>query len=164
VSATARAASSTHVRRATPRDLDRLVALWTAIAAHHASLEPIFALRRGAESELRALIGPLLRDRDAGVLVFEADGDLRGLCIVRIDRAPPIFRETQRAEITDLIVREDHRRRGIGSQLVGAAFEWMRRRGIDRVEVRVAARNREGQAFWRARGFDDLMDVLHRRL
>ncbi len=164
MSVAARAAASTQVRRATRRDLDRLVTLWTAIAAHHAPLDPIFALRPGAESELRALLGPLLRDRNAGVLVFEADGDLPGLCIVRIDRAPPVFRETQRAEITDLIVREERRRRGIGSQLVRAAFEWMRRRGIDRVEVRVAARNPEGQAFWRALGFDDLMDVLHRRL
>ena len=31
-------------------------------------------------------------------------------------------------------------------------------------EVRVASGNAEGQAFWRALGFDDLMDVLHKRL
>jgi hypothetical protein len=35
---------------------------------------------------------------------------------------------------------------------------------VGRVEVRVAARNSEGQAFWRALGFHDLMDVLQRRL
>jgi hypothetical protein len=33
-----------------------------------------------------------------------------------------------------------------------------------RVEVRVAARNAEGQAFWRALGFGDFVDVLDRRL
>ena len=40
----------------------------------------------------------------------------------------------------------------------------LRRNGMKRVEVRVASRNPEGQAFWRALGFGDLMDVLHRRL
>ena len=30
--------------------------------------------------------------------------------------------------------------------------------------IQVAHGNREGQAFWRALGFDPLMDVLHRRL
>jgi hypothetical protein len=32
------------------------------------------------------------------------------------------------------------------------------------VVVRVAVRNAEGQAFWRALGFSDWMDVLERRL
>ena len=36
--------------------------------------------------------------------------------------------------------------------------------GATRVEVRVAAYNDAGQAFWRAQGFGDFMDVLHRRL
>ena len=121
-------------------------------------------MRRGAESELRALLGAILRDPDAAVHVYEADGDVVGLCIVRIAHAPPIMEETQRAEITDLGVREDRRRLGIGRRLVRSAFDWLSVRGIDRVEVRVATANAEGQSFWRALGFDDLMDVLHRRL
>jgi ribosomal protein S18 acetylase RimI-like enzyme len=157
-------ASPGRVRRAEPRDLDRLAALWTAIAAHHAPLDPLFAMRRGAESELSALLGAILRDPDAAVHVYEADGDLVGLCIVRIAHAPPIMEETQRAEITDLGVREDRRRLGIGRRLVRSALDWLSLRGVERVEVRVATANAEGQAFWRALGFDDLMDVLHRRL
>jgi hypothetical protein len=35
---------------------------------------------------------------------------------------------------------------------------------VPRVEVRVAVRNAEGQAFWRALGYDDLVDVLQRPL
>ena len=73
-------------------------------------------------------------------------------------------RKFERAEITDLGVREGLRRRGIGRALVGAAADWITERGVARVEVRVAAGNREGQAFWRALGYGDLMDVLHRRL
>jgi hypothetical protein len=48
--------------------------------------------------------------------------------------------------------------------LAAAALDWTAERGVDRVEVRVASGNAEGQAFWRGLGFDDLMDVLQRRL
>ena len=76
----------------------------------------------------------------------------------------PILEETERAEITDVGVRPTHRRQGIARQLVAAAFDWIRDRGVERVELQVANGNVEGQAFWRALGFSDLMDVLHKRL
>ena len=87
-----------------------------------------------------------------------------GFCTAQIEAAPPVVQEKARAEITDLFVREDSRRRGIGRRLVEAVTEWLRERGVPRVEVRVAVRNAEGQAFWRALGYDDLVDVLQRPL
>ncbi len=153
-----------HVREAKPRDLDRVAAMWTAITHHHEVLDPVFAMRRDAASALRDLLDNLHRDRDATILVYDEAGDLPGICIVRIDHSPPIMEEVQRAEITDLGVREDERRRGIGGVLVDAALEWIRASGIARVEVQVARGNEEGQRFWRARGFGDLMDVLQLRL
>lgn len=152
------------VRAATPRDLDRVAAMWTAITEHHESLDPVFVMRRDADDALRDLLQHLHQDTDATILVYDDAGDLLGLCIVRIDHSPPIMHETTRAEITDLGVRRDARRRGIGGVLVDAALEWIRLSGIDRVEVQVATGNREGQAFWRARNFSELMDVLQLRL
>jgi len=152
------------VRLARLHDLDRVAALWTAITLHHRPIDPVFRMRAGAEGELRELLGSIHRDRDSAIFVYDQGGDLPGMCIVRIDSAPPIMQETERAEITDLGVREDARRRGVASALVEAAFEWVRQSGVARVEVHVASANVEGQAFWRARGFGDLMDVLHKRL
>lgn len=152
------------VRPARVQDLDRVAALWSAITDHHASLDPLFTMRRDAEGELRELLHALLRDPDAAILVYDVDGDLPGMCIVRIDHAPPILEEVERAEITDLGVRESLRRRGIGRALVAEALRFVESRGIRRVEVQVARGNVEGQAFWRSAGFGDFMDVLHKRL
>lgn len=152
------------VRLARLRDLDRVAALWTGITRHHEPIDPVFRMRAGADGELSELLGAIHRDSNSAIFVYDDAGDLPGLCIVRIDSAPPIMQEHERAEITDLGVREDVRRRGIASALVEAAFDWIRQSGVARVEVHVASANAEGQAFWRARGFGDLMDVLHKRL
>jgi ribosomal protein S18 acetylase RimI-like enzyme len=152
------------VRPARMQDLDRVTALWTAITQHHAPLDPLFRMRRGGDSELRELLGSLYRDPDSAIFVYQSGDDLPGMCIVKIDSSPPIMEEVERAEITDLGVREDRRRQGIGGALVDEAFAWIEAAGVARVEVQVATGNREGQAFWRSRGFDSLMDVLHKRL
>ena len=155
---------SGRVRAATTKDLDRVAALWTAITLHHRGLDPVFRMRPDGDGELGELIRATARDPDAQIFVYDDEGDLPGMCIVRVDRSPPIMIEDERAEITDVGVREDARRRGIGRRLVEAALDWVRAGGVDRVEVQVAKGNTEGQAFWRALGFGDLMDVLQKRL
>jgi ribosomal protein S18 acetylase RimI-like enzyme len=152
------------VRAARSQDLDQVAALWSAITHHHAHLDALFTMRKDAAGELRELLLASLRDRDAEILVYDVDGDLPGMCIVRIDHAPPILEEVERAEITDLGVRESYRRRGIGRALVAEALRWVQESGVARVEVQVAHGNEEGQAFWRAAGFGDFMDVLQKRL
>lgn len=158
------------VREASQRDEDAVVGLWTDLALHHESIDPVFSLRPDASREIHAIVSAQLKDPDAATFVWERTargserGSLAGLCIVRIDRAPPINWEVERAEVTDLIVAKDSRRLGIGGALLDSALAWVARNGVERVEVRVAVRNAEGQAFWRARGFGDWMDVLQLHL
>ncbi|MGH0036152.1 MAG: N-acetyltransferase family protein [Myxococcota bacterium] len=152
------------VRRARERDLGAVVDLWIAITRHHEAADPLFTLRPDARGEVERLVRAMWSDPDVALFVWEDRRGVAGLCIVRVDRAPPILEEDRRAEITDLMVETEHRRGGIGSALVRRAIAWVEEQGVRRVEVRVASRNPEGQAFWRAKGFGDLMDVLQKRL
>ena len=152
------------VRRAAATDLEALRALWVEITEHHAALDPLYTLRAGAGREIRALLRSMLADARVAVFVCEQDGEVVGMSCVRIDQAPPILREVERAEITDVGVRRGLRGRGIGRLLAAAALAWVREQGVARVEVRVVAANREGQAFWRALGFGDHLEILQRRL
>ena len=152
------------VRRAEFVDLDRVAALWTLITRHHEPLDPAFRMREGVEGELRELLRAIARDPDSEIFVYEEGGDLPGMLIVRIDRAPPIMAEVERAEITDLGVRPGARRQGVATLLLREALRWIRASGVHRVEVQVAHANPEGQAFWRSQGFGDFMDVLNKRL
>jgi ribosomal protein S18 acetylase RimI-like enzyme len=152
------------VRRAGPRDLDRLAALWKALLAHHAGLDPAYRAAEGAEAVWRGVARSLLSRPDAAAFVSEVDGAVVGLCAVEIAQAPAFLAERGRAEITELYVEPAARRRGVGRALAGAALAFAGGRGASRVEIRVHARNVEGRAFWRALGFEPFVDVLARRL
>jgi GNAT superfamily N-acetyltransferase len=141
-----------------------VASLWFALNEQHAGLDPAFALREGAEVAIRRLLEASLRDPDAAVFVCEADAGLAGFCSVRVDRAPRIMLEVERAEITELLVRAEARRRGIGRALVERSLRWLEERGVARCEVRVAAQNPDAGSFWQALGFGAWMDVLQRRL
>jgi GNAT superfamily N-acetyltransferase len=156
--------SAARVRPAAAGDLATLTEFWIAITRHHEPLDPLFRLRPGAEGEVRELLRAWLRDPEARAFVGEAGGEAVGMACVRIDHAPPILRETERAELTDLYVRPAWRRRGVGRALARAALDWAAKRGVRRVEVRVASANAEGRSFWRALGFGDHMQILQREL
>lgn len=154
------------VRPAGARDLDRVAALFSLLIEHHTSGQRM-AQRIGAEDEIRAWFASRIDAASDGatrVLVFESGENLPGLCVASLRVRPAIFRETQRGEIEHLFVRDTARRRGIGRVLVEEALGWLDSRGVSRVEVQVDRANSEGGAFWRALGFDPVMDVLERPL
>ena len=152
------------VRRAEARDLDGVVALWSALMHHHAGFDSHYRVAQRAEEPWRKFLAGHLSRRDAAVFVCCEGGGPDGFSMVHLSRGPPVLPDRLRAEITDLFVRPELRRRGSGRDLVEAATQWARSRGVARLEIRVHARNREGQAFWRALGFADFVDVLERRL
>ncbi|MCS7216855.1 MAG: ribosomal protein S18-alanine N-acetyltransferase [Candidatus Bipolaricaulota bacterium] len=85
---------------------------------------------------------PYLLDREALALVAEEDGVL-GFLLAR--------REGEEVHIHDLAVAPAHRRRGVGSALLGELFRAAR--GARRVRLEVRASNRTAQAFYKKHGF-----------
>jgi ribosomal protein S18 acetylase RimI-like enzyme len=152
------------VRPAQRSEVPAIAALWVALLESHAALDPVFALRAGALAALEAELRRALADADTALFVADAEGFIAGFCAARFERSRGLVRESCRAEITELVVEPTARRRGFGRALAHAAFAWARERGASRVEVRVAARNDAGQAFWRRLGFAAFVDVLDLRL
>jgi ribosomal protein S18 acetylase RimI-like enzyme len=152
------------IRAARRSDAGAIAELWNLLVAEHAALDPAFALRPDAGIALEGEVARALDDADTALWVAEREARVVAFCCARIARAAPPVAERSRLEITELAVEPTARRRGDGRALVEVAFAWARERGASRVEVRVAARNDAGQAFWRRLGFNAFVDVLDRRL
>lgn len=86
--------------------------------------------------------------RQAALLVAESGEARRGYLALAAGTAPGS------GWITDLVVGVRDRRRGVGTQLVGAAWEWCRARGLTRLFLEMQSKNYPALRLARKLGFD----------
>ena len=148
------------VREAVPADVERLIELWIELMDFHRDRDPFFARSPDAYDRFAEFITSKMDADDAVVLVAEEDRSLLGFSMAMVRDYPPVFETTRHGFIQDVIVTEQTRRRGIGTRLYEETMEWIRARGVSRVELEVASTNPISQAFWYAMGFRDTVKRL----
>lgn len=61
---------------------------------------------------------------------------------------PPIFRLKKTGFIGEMFVGEKYQRKGAGTALLKAAFEWFKSKGMSRVELTFLPGNEKASSFW----------------
>ncbi|OFW53694.1 MAG: hypothetical protein A2V75_08225 [Actinobacteria bacterium RBG_16_70_17] len=145
------------IRRALPADADPLATLLARFLAEEGFAASAAEIRERADVFLAEAA-------NAAFLAFE-DGTPAGAATVTTGFG---FETGRQAEIEDLYVLPDRRRRGVARGLIDAALAWCRERGCADVEVVVTpegdARHGLG-ARYRGLGFDETgRRILSRRL
>lgn len=145
------------IRAAEPRDVPALVELWGELAHLHECLDGAFALSRGWKRAYEKYVQHLLVREDVLVVVAECRGQLVGMAVGRILLLPAFFRRRRRGYIQDVYTREGYRGRGVGRAMLARIEAWLRRQGVWRAELTVAAGNPQAQAFWEQAGYRTYM-------
>ena len=151
------------IRRGTKSDTKEVLRLWRGMMELHAQADGRFRPRPApfGEQAMEQHLADGVWDRDdVCVYVAEDEGRLVGQIIGMMREPYPVFEPGRYGYVTDIVVDEPARRKGVGRALFLALREWFRAQGADHIRLRAAHRNRAGQAFWRAVGFSDYMDVL----
>ena len=65
----------------------------------------------------------------------------------------PVFRDASFANIDEVYVVPEYRKRGAATDLVNAAFEWAKENDLQTVKTGVYVSNSEGYHFWEKMGF-----------
>jgi ribosomal protein S18 acetylase RimI-like enzyme len=91
----------------------------------------------------------------------EIDGQIVGFAAVRI--VPSILYAEPQAELTELYVEAEYRRRGVGRALIDHAVRLAREAGADALLVLTGLDNEEAQRLYHATGFEDYGLALYRR-
>jgi ribosomal protein S18 acetylase RimI-like enzyme len=129
------AAGKLEIGRAREEDLGAVLELWAVARSPYSSTPD--------NPEVLAR----LVDRDAGaLLVARRDGRVVGTLIAAWDG--------WRGNMYRLAVAPDHRRSGIGRELVRAGEQRLYESGARRVTALVGAEDEEAMALWRAAGFE----------
>lgn len=114
-----------------------------------AALARLRAEMRGLEAVLRSDEGPA---RDVLVACAE-DGSRAGF--VWVEEARSAFGGDAFAFVTEVFVAVEHRRRGLGRQLLERVESWARERHLRRIVLNVACHNDAARSLYRRAGFAD---------
>lgn len=113
----------------------------------------LYALPDAAPDPHRAAYEAFVNDPDAAPFLAIADGEPAGLVAFRFRRR--LNHATFEGWISDLVVREPFRGRGIGAALIAAVIAEWRLRGSHRIELEVAYERTAARALYEATGFAD---------
>jgi len=123
-----------NIRPATHADVDAVLALWEVGRTAHATTE-----------DRHVDVERVLDQEPGALIVAEDDGAIVGTVIAGSDG--------WRGSLWRLAVHPDHRRRGLGKQLVRAAEERLHALGIPRVQALVGGDDEDAAAFWTSAGY-----------
>ena len=94
----------------------------------------------------------LFLDRNPGLSCVAIDDD-------RVVGTALVGHDGRRGFIHHLAVSPEHRRKGIGAQLVERCIDQLRQAGIEKCHIHVLRSNAEGEAFWQRQGFEPRIDI-----
>ena len=116
-----------------------------------ALVRELYALPDADPNPLRGPFEALVNDVDAASYLATAEGVAVGLIVFRFRRR--LNHATFEGWISDLVVREAFRRRGIGRALVAAVIAEWRLRGSHRIQLEVATDRTAARDLYQAMGF-----------
>ena len=154
------------IRPAIAADLPALGRLGAMLMRVHYDFDVKRFLYPGTEPErgYASFLGTQMQDENAVVLVADLDGEVIGYVYAAIE---PLAWKELRDEagfVHDIAVDPLARGAGAGAQLLDAAVEWLRGRGMPRVMLWTAEQNSVGQRLFARAGFRRTMVEMTREL
>ncbi|HOE96117.1 MAG TPA: GNAT family N-acetyltransferase [Candidatus Sumerlaeota bacterium] len=141
------------IRPAQTGDLTAILELWSAMMRDHERSDERIRLAPGAVAAYRTYANYHVSHPDSQVLVAEADSEIVGFVLLTISRNLPMFQPAHYGYLSDMAVREDWRRRGVGQALLDRVRRWLMARDIHTIQLQYYDFNELGAAFWKAMGF-----------
>jgi GNAT superfamily N-acetyltransferase len=137
-------------RIAVRSDAAVLVGVWSQIRHVGARAERAVNPLTVADAEQR--LAEVVDNPYADVIIASDGTDVAGLAVVRVVQPDPLS-PTRVLQLSNIVVADQHRRRGVGHALVAAAAEYADSRGVDHVAAGVYPSLREANRFFARLGF-----------
>lgn len=115
---------------------------------------------KSQEEHILQRLKRVLSDEDHAVFIMEVDGDVAGWVHVH---GRHLIESADFAEIGGLVVDSNHRRKGIGEQLMRQCEAWARVKGYEFVRVRSSGQRKEAHEFYQRIGYTNVksQQVFH---
>jgi ribosomal protein S18 acetylase RimI-like enzyme len=147
--------------------LDLLEPLWNALQGHHSDVLPALGGEtppRGLEDawdRRRAKYEGWLEDPETFFIVAEHEGAPAGYAFVTVGPGFAAWATDRVANLETLSVLPEHRRSGLGAQLLGAAWSRLAERGIREMAITAAITNVDSHRFYERHGFKQAFVIYY---
>ena len=153
------------IRKAGISDLRQIEELWVQLTDYANSLDPRHWQRAAdGSAKFRQWMEQALTETERVVFVAERSKTVLGFGHSMLKKSPPPVKPRLDGFITDLVVNERARRKGVGSKLLEALESWCIEHGAEAITLSVAVKNELGLAFWSSRGFEHWTSTMWKPL
>lgn len=154
------------IRPARAEDADAVVAMWQEMADQHAGYNAQrWDWAADAADKWRSHFLEMIGKDDWVALVAVDERDRAvGFATAHLRGVAPVFAAERAADIGNMAVAADRRRRGIGKLLTAAALAELRSRGAEYATLGVAWTNDAARKLYEGLGFREVMRQMYLRL
>ena len=141
------------IRFAESRDIPGMIELLKQVGQVHHEIRPDL-FRAGAQKYDEAALERLLADDERPILIADLEGRVAGyaFCILQVTENDPVLRDRRVLYIDDLCVDEQHRGRGIATELYRQVLTYARQLHCDAVTLNVWCGNDSAMRFYEKSG------------
>jgi ribosomal protein S18 acetylase RimI-like enzyme len=148
-------------RRANPTDKEHITEMRLQLQRHVETSNPnIWHLTEEGKNKISQEVEDMLADERGTVLIAKQEGQPIGYIYGQISHRTHLTPGAV-GFISGIYVKENHRRRGIGTTLVRELAKTFRAQGMEEVNLRYIVGNREATKFWTSLGLTPVITIAN---
>lgn len=148
------------VRPANSSDLPDLSRLWYEKTILQLQTDRRWKLASDAQVSWSAQVAEWIMDDQYCVLIGARGNQIAGFMVGRLQTAPPGLLPKTVGAVIDITIDVHGHPEGVGQALFQAIRDWFQGQGIQQIMTYVPRRQAVDQAFWRALGATEWVDVM----
>jgi ribosomal protein S18 acetylase RimI-like enzyme len=149
------------IRKATQEDLDGIIDQWKDFMDYHITFDRFWTRSKLGHEKVHHFIRSILKNPDCQVLVATKNKRIIGYQISQIQEHPPVLQRTRYCLVNDIAIDKKFRGKGIGSKMFEKVKKWAKSKGVDRMELQVAAGNLRAIRFYEKQGMKPYTIHMH---
>lgn len=149
------------VEKAIEAYIPEIVEIWKDFFDYHARYDPFYTRAENGHIKFEGFLREAMLSPDSRVLAALYGREVVGYSIAGISPYRPFFKLAEYGFISDVAVKPEYRRNGIGELLFNETRKWFAKRGIARIELRVVVGNDAARAFWENLGFKQYVRQMY---
>jgi GNAT superfamily N-acetyltransferase len=142
----------------------QIIELWKDFMDFHADVDPFYTRNTTAHIGYKKHLMKSVGSRTKQLFVALDGKQVAGYTFVEIVKHAPVFIDKYYGYISDMYTQPAYRRQGLGKLMYNTAIDWCKKKGMTRIELGVATKNKVAGSFWRKMGFEGRMLRMHRQI